>query len=186
MGVGGGTIGPDCFYLVCSVGDQTFWRELKTLLSLDSWGCVGGAWAPLGTELITTLKKKKAPILLPKAEWKVFLAVRADSSTPHLLKPLISRHLPPRSPENNKAMRGCLQGCLGWISINGGWIGEQWSATSARSLKTPNSELVCQIKTTTTEKQLSLNLLSFSISDSFICAELINNMFLLSGTVSKH
>lgn len=65
-------------------------------------------------------------------------------------------------------------------------MGEQQPTTSARSLRTPNSELVCQIKTITTKNQLSLNLLSFSISDSFICAELIKNMFLLTGTVSKH
>lgn len=65
-------------------------------------------------------------------------------------------------------------------------MGVQWSTTSARSLRIPNSELVCQIKTTTTKNQLFLNLLSFSLSDSFICAELIKNMFLLNGTVSKH
>lgn len=64
-------------------------------------------------------------------------------------------------------------------------MGVQWSTTFARSLRTPNSELVCQIKTTTTKNQLFLNLLSFSLSDSFICAELIKNMFLLNGTVSK-
>lgn len=65
-------------------------------------------------------------------------------------------------------------------------MGEQQPTTSARSLRTPNSELVCQIKATTPKHQLSLNLLSFSISDSFICAELIKNMSLLTGTVSKH
>lgn len=80
MGVGGGTIGLDGFYLVCSVGDQMR-RELKTLISLGSLGCVEGAL--LSTKLIITLKKKNlhtaTSILLPKAEWKVFLLVRADS-----------------------------------------------------------------------------------------------------------
>lgn len=40
-GVGGGTIGSDGFYLICNVGDQMR-RELKTLISLDFWGCVEG------------------------------------------------------------------------------------------------------------------------------------------------
>ena len=53
----GGTIGPDCFYLVCSCERSDILKRIENTSFLDSWGCEGRGWAAFGTELITTLKK---------------------------------------------------------------------------------------------------------------------------------
>lgn len=70
---------PRLFLFGLQCGRSDILKRIENTSFFGFLGLCRGSLGPTWHRVDYNIKKKKPPILLPKAEWKVFLPVRADS-----------------------------------------------------------------------------------------------------------